>query len=225
MEYNQEYMAKFLDDMRQWFEDETIISAMTEQRPNKITKDSTYFLGVDVARMGEDESTFQIFELRKDKLYQVESQITTKTTLPQTFHHIKELHLLYDFARIFIDSAGIGVGVFDWLMYDDDTKQITEAIDNSKQVMSADGRTRKLQKTLKYSHTKMLMETGRLHLLDDPKIFQSFKSVQYAYTNDNLGTRHLKIFGNYTHIAEGTTNAVWGEKTKHLNLQVYSIKV
>ena len=110
-------------------------------------------------------------------------------------------------------------------MWDDDTKNITEAIDNSKQIMSKDGKTRKLQKTLKYSHFKMMMETGRVHLLKDDNIFQSFKSVQFAYTNDNLGVRHLKIFGNYTHIAEGSTNAGWGEKSIHLNLTIRSIKV
>ena len=224
-EYAQEYLHQFMDDITQWFDDDLITSCQTEERPNKITKDAIYFLGVDVARMGEDESTFEIFELRGNHLYQVENQITTKTTLPQTFEHIKALHHLYDFSRIFIDSEGLGVGVFDWLMFDDDTKRITEAIDNSEQVMSADGKTRRLKKTLKYSHFKMLMETGRVHLLDDPKIFQSFKSVQFAYTNDNLGTRHLKIFGNYTHICEGSCNSGWGEKSKHLNLQVYSIKV
>ena len=225
MEYNQEYMGMFLDDMRQWFEDELIRSCMTEERPDLIKKDATYFLGVDVARLGNDESTFEIFELRDDHLYQVENQITKKTTLPQTFKHIKGLHRLYDFSKVFIDSGGIGVGVFDWLMHDDDTKGVTEAIDNSKQVMSKDGKTRKMQKTLKYSNFKMMMETGKIHLLTDSKIFQSLKSVQFAYTNDDLGNRHLKIFGNYTHIAEGTTNASWGIKYKHLNLEVHSIKV
>ncbi len=225
LEFKQEYLGEFNEDVTQWFEDDLIISCMTEERPNKITKDGIYYLGVDVARMGEDESTFEIFELRGDHLYQVENQITTKTTLPQTFNHIKQLHKLYDFQKIFIDSLGIGVGVFDWLMFDDDTKGVTEAIDNSKQIMSKDGKTRKLMKTLKYSHAKMLMETGKVHLLNDPNIFQSFKSVQYAYTNDSLGTRHLKIFANYGHIAEGANNAIWGEKYKHLNLMVYSIKV
>jgi len=225
MEFAQEYLGQFLDDMRQWFEDELIESCMTEERPDAIKKDANYILGIDVARMGNDESTFEIFELRDNHLYQVENQITTKTLLSQTFNHIKQLHALYDFSKIFIDSEGIGVGVFDWMMEDDDLKRITEAIDNSKQIMSVDGRTRKLQKTLKYSHFKMLMETGRLHLLQDTNIFQSFKSVQYAYTNDSLGTRHLKIFGNYTHIAEGAVNGGWGEKCKHLNLEVHTIKV
>lgn len=226
MEYCQEYLGQFLDDNRQWFEDELIISCQTEERKDTIDKNAIYFLGIDVARMGEDESTFQIFELRNNEhLYHIESQITKKTTLPQTYEHIKQLNRLYDFSNIFIDSAGIGVGVFDWLMWDDETKNITEAIDNSKQIMDKDGKTRKLQKTLKYSHFKMMMETGKLHLLKDSNIFQSFKSVQYAYDNDSLGTRHLKIFGNYTHIAEGATNAGWGEKCKHLNLSVYSIRV
>ncbi len=224
-DYAQEYLHQFMDDMQQWFPDELITSCMTQERPGTINKGREFYLGVDVARMGEDESTFEIFELRGEHLYQVENQITKKTTLPQTFEHIKQLHALYDFSRIFIDSGGIGVGVFDWLMYDDETKYITEAIDNSQQIMSKDGKTRKLKKTLKYSHLKMLMETGKVHLLDEPNIFQSFKSAQYAYTNDNLGVRHLKIFGNYTHIVEGSANAVWGGKQKHLNLQVYSIKV
>ena len=175
--------------------------------------------------MGKDESTFEIFELRGEHIYQVEHQIKTKTTLPQTFEHIKQLHRIYDFDKIFIDSGGLGVGVFDWLMYDDDTKNITEAIDNSKQIMSNDGKTRRLMKTLKYSHHKMLMETGKVHLLKDDRIFQSYKSVQYAYTNDNMGVRHLKIYGNYTHIVEGDTNATWGEKYKEINMRIYSIKV
>jgi len=225
MEYKQEYLGLFMDEINQWFEDDLTISCQTLDRPNSIQKDKIYLLGVDVARMGEDESTFEIYELIGDELYQRENQITTKTTLPQTFKHIKGLHSLYDFSKIFIDSEGLGVGVFDWLMDDDDTKQVTEAIDNSKQIIDKDGKTKKLQKTLKYSHFKMLMETGKVHLLKDDNIFQSFKSVQYAYTNDSLGTRHLKIFGNYTHIVEGSTNAGWGQKSKDLNLVVHSIKV
>ena len=225
MEYRQEYMGEFLDDNRQWFEDKLIQSCMTEQRPNTIDKNQTYLLGVDIARMGDDQSTFQVFKLtEKGHLYQVENQETSKTTLPQTFEHIKQLHALYDFSKIFIDSVGIGVGVYDWLKHDDDTKRQTVAIDNSKQEMD-EGGTRKLVKHLKYSHVKMLMETGKVHLLDDSNIFQSFKSTQFAYTNDNLGVRHLKIFGNYTHICEGAANAIWGEKSKHLNFAVHSIKV
>jgi hypothetical protein len=225
MEYNQEYLGQFLDDMRQWFEDDLVTRQMTEKRPNTITKDGIYYLGVDIARMGEDESTFEIFQLRNNHLYQVENQITKKTLLSQTTQHIKGLHSLYQFEKIFVDSGGIGAGVFDYLITDDDTRSVTVAIDNSKQILDKDGKGRKLQKTVKYSHLKMMMEKRRIHLLDEPNIFQSFKSVQFAYTNDNLGTRHLKIFGNYTHIVEGIANAANAYTWKDLNLVIYSIKV
>ena len=82
MEYLQEYMAQFLDDNRQWFEDDLITSCMTEERKDKIDKrdpNVIYILGIDVARMGEDESTFEIFELTESgHLYQIENQVTKK---------------------------------------------------------------------------------------------------------------------------------------------------
>lgn len=224
-EYSQEYLGQFMDDLQQWFPDDLIKECMTEERPQTIKKGGEYYLGVDVARMGEDESTFEIFELRGEHLYQVENQITKKTKLPDTYNHIIGLHKLYDFNKILIDSEGIGVGVFDWLMQNDDTKRITIPIDNSVLVQMPDGKTMKRKKTLKYSRFKMLMETGKIHLLNEDNIFQSFKSVQYQYTNDNFGVRHLKIFGNYTHIVEGCTNSGWGGKYKDLNPIVYTIKI
>lgn len=225
MEYRQEYLGEFLDDMRQWFEDDLIRSCMTLQRPDKIPKDKDLYVGIDIARMGEDESTFEIVELDGDNVYQIENQITKKTTLSQTTHNIEELHHLYDFNKIFLDDEGIGVGVLDFLLENDATKNKVIGINNSKQIIDKDGRTKKLQKTLLYSNLKMLMETGRIKLLDDPTVFQSLKSVQYSYSNDSRGVRHLKIFGNYTHVAEGLVRAAWCVKYKHLKLWVYSIKV
>lgn len=223
MEYRQEYMAEFLDDNRQWFDDELIISCMTAQRPEYIIKES--FLGVDIARMGEDESTFEIMDFDGSTLTHIENQITKKTTLTDTTSHIIQLDKIYDFDKIFLDDEGIGIGVLDMLLDEEQTKNKTIGINNSKQVIDKDGRTKKLQKTLLYSNLKMLMEKGKIKLLDDPNVFQSLKSVQYAYSNDSLGVRHLKIFGNYTHIAEGLVRAAWCIKYKHLNFKIYTIKV
>ncbi|KKK70351.1 hypothetical protein LCGC14_2924860, partial [marine sediment metagenome] len=131
-QYAQMYKGEFVDDLHQFFKEELIIKCNILSRSKSVAIiTNSCFLGVDVARMGEDESTFEIFELRElnniTHLYQIENQITKKTTLPQTFEHIKALYHLYDFSKIFIDSEGIGVGVYDWLMWDDDTKNITEA--------------------------------------------------------------------------------------------------
>ena len=48
MEFQQEYEGMFLDDMRQWFDDDLIQSCMTNSRPNHIKKGQDYFLGVDI---------------------------------------------------------------------------------------------------------------------------------------------------------------------------------
>ena len=225
MEFQQEYEGMFLDDMRQWFDDDLIQSCMTNSRPNHIKK-GDYYLGVDIARMGEDESTFEIINMQGDHLSHIENQITTKTKLTDTTHHIEALHLLYDFSKVFIDDEGIGVGVLDMLLEkDNDCRSVTIGINNSKQIIDKDGRGKKLQKTLLYSNLKRLMETGKISLLDEPNVFQSLKSVQYAYSNDSLGTRHLKIFGNYTHIAEGLVRAAWCVKYKDLNPTIYTIKI
>lgn len=224
MEYRQEYMAEFLDDNRQLLDDDLILKSMTEQQ-KPIKKGENLYLGVDIARMGDDESVFTIVKQVGDHIYHLDSQITKKTLLSDTTQRIIHLNRLYEFEKIFIDSVGMGIGVLDYLLKDDETKYITVGVDFSKQIISSDGRTVRLQKNVRYSNLKMLMETGKLHLLDDHKVFQSLKSMQFAYSNDNTGTRHLKIFGHYDHIADSLTYACMCQEYKHFNNMVYTIKV
>jgi len=63
--------------------------------------------------------------------------------------------------KIFIDSGGIGAGVFDYLITDDDLKHKAIAIDNSKQILDKDGKGRKLQKTTKYSQGLTAKNSGQ----------------------------------------------------------------
>lgn len=225
-EYAQEYLGEFVDDLMQFFPDELIISCMNAKRPETITKGKNYYLGVDVARKGEDESTFEILmRTQTNKLIHVENQITTKTTLTQVAKNCINLNKLYDFQKIFVDDGGIGVGVFDYLMDTDETKRKTIPINNAKRVLSHDEkRKKKLLKEDLYNNLLGLMERKEIILLDDPEVFQSLKSVQYEYTSDTQGNAQLKIFGNYTHIAEGLIRAAWCLKYKNLNIWVRSIK-
>jgi len=48
LQFAQEYLGQFMDEVSQWFPDDLIISCMDQQRPNTIVKDRTYYLGVDV---------------------------------------------------------------------------------------------------------------------------------------------------------------------------------
>ena len=71
MQYAQEYLGEFVDELRQFFSDDLIRSCMKADRQNP-TNRKTYFLGVDVAHMGKDETTFEVIDRtnKNDLLHQ-----------------------------------------------------------------------------------------------------------------------------------------------------------
>ena len=221
LQYAQEYLGKPMDELRQVFPDELIVSSMRNKRPGMIAYGNRFYLGVDIARMGEDETTFEIIDrTNREMLIHVENQITKRTLLTDTFNRIIELNRIYHFKQIFIDDGGMGVGVFDMLLVHPETKRKVLAINNSSRPLDREGKQKK--RTLKediYNNLKMLMEQSKIALLDDPEIFQSLKSVQFEIENGKA-----KYFGNYTHIADGLVRAAWCSKDKSLNMWVASIK-
>ena len=220
LQFMQEYCAEFVDDLRQFFPDSLVKETMTLKRRELISSARTYFLGVDIARMGEDESVFSIVD-RADNmiLFHVENQITTKTLLTDTIKTIIQLNKQYNFRKIYIDDGGLGVGVFDHLLELDETKRKVVAINNSAR--SLDNEEKKRKRLLKedlYTNLLRLMERKEVYLLDDPEIFQSFKSVQYELVDGKM-----KIHGNYTHIVEALIRACWCVKDKSLNIWVHAL--
>jgi hypothetical protein len=78
-EYAQEFLGQFIEDLHRWFSDELINSACTLKRRDGIGIGREYYLGCDIARMGEDEGTFEIVErISKTNIVQVENKVTTK---------------------------------------------------------------------------------------------------------------------------------------------------
>lgn len=217
LQFAQEYLGRPVQDLCQVFPDELIMKCMTARRRGLIIPDRRYYLGVDVARMGDDENTYQIIDRTdKEHMVQVESQISKKHLTTQTTKNIIALDNQYDFKQIFVDDGGMGVGVFDQLLDTESTRRKTMAINNSSRPLTRDEKKRK--RTLKediYNNLLMLMERGMIQLLTDPEIFQSLKSVQWEIVNNRV-----KYFGNYTHIADGLVRAAWCYKDKSLNIYV-----
>ena len=229
LEFGQEYQGLFMEDIMSLFKDEDIRKAMVLERTKPLIS-KNYFLGVDVARYGEDEGTYEVIEEKNGKLYHVENQVTTKMSIPQTYRFIKEMDKQYDFYKIFPDGeGGLGIGVCDLLLDDDDTKNKTEPIINSKMIEDKWGNRFEMQKTFLYHNLLRLIQDGTLLLLKDENIFHSLKGIQYEYVEDRRGKPVMRIFGKKgaggDHIAEGLTRAALAIKYKDLNLRVYSIKV
>lgn len=216
-QYAQEYLAQFLDRMLQFFDDALIEKCMTRKRGDTFPQDKNY-CGVDVARMGNDDTVILSVAKHNDKLYMIDLEITNKTKLTDTVRKIKEANKKYDYRKIYIDTTGMGFGVFDPLLEDDDTKRKVVSIENDYRNLSADaeGMRKKIPKGDLYTNLKVLMETGRLELFKDDDILDSLRSVQYEYNEGDL-----KIFSSNGHIAEALIRACWCTKDKSLNIYHY----
>lgn len=219
-EYAQEYLGHFIDDLFQLFSDELIKKSCVMKRG--IGKRGDFFLGVDIARMGEDESTFEVIKrISQGNLMHIESIITRKTLTTETHDKILHLARIWNFKKIGIDagSGSLGVGVLDFLIREPEVKRKVIALNNLKRQLDHLGEQRvKLLKEDMYMNLLSLMEKGQIKLLDDDEVIASLKSVQYEYLMVANKPTKIRIFGNYTHVAEGLIRAAWLANQKHLNI-------
>lgn len=215
-QYSQQYLAQFLEELGQLFPDELINNTQVLDRTDSINPNGEYFMGVDVARMGGDETTFEIIEKKRDTYYHRDNIVHRYTLTTDTVDKILELDSLYNFKTIYIDDGGLGVAVFDPLLREPQTSNKVVALNNaSKSVTRDNTRSRKLLKDDLYINLLYLMERGRIKLLKDGDVFASLKSIIYE-KNENKS--EIKIHGRYTHIAEGLIRAAWSVRNEKLNI-------
>ena len=217
VQYAQEYLGEFVDELMQFFSTDLIRSAMTLSSKQIINKGDR-FLGVDVARMGGDETVlFSVRRVDRDRIEELEVDISKNTMLPETVRRIKNADTRFNFKKIYIDDGGLGVGVFDPLLEDDQTKRKVEAINNSSRSIDPDKRRKKILKEDLYTNLLRLLEQNKVALKENPEVLLSLKSIQYEYTDD----KRMKIYGNYSHITEALIRAAWCMKNKDLNIYIY----
>jgi hypothetical protein len=222
--YAQEYLAIPQENARQVFPDTLIAKCLNVQRENTIDSNADYICGVDPAGLGEDEGDIVILKNLPDgDMKQIDNIITKKLLTTETTTRILELNRRYNFKKIFVDDGGVGFGVFSELKTADETRYITEALNNSSR--SLDIMDEDVKKIAKYDYVINLltmMERGNIGILDDPEIRESLKSYRFEYEKN---TKKLLIQSNYNHPVEALMRAAWYYQSKGLNLSVYSIKI
>lgn len=227
LQFAQEYMGLFVEDLKQFFSDELIQKACKLKRREYILPDRDYYLGVDIARLGEDEITYEILhKINDETIEHVESIVKTKQLTTQTHDDIVNLERNWDFRKIGIDagSGSLGVGILDWLLREPLTKRKTIALNNLSRDMDSSGKKKKtLLKEDMYQNLRAMLERGTLKLLCDDEIMASLKSIQYEYSTEHGQLSKVRIFGNYSHIVEGLIRAAWLANTKSLNHRIYWI--
>jgi len=227
LQYAQEYLGEFVSDFRRLFSDRIIKKCCVLKRTQRIP-DRDYYLGVDIARMGDDASTYEVIErLPQGRLAQRESQYTRKTLTTQTYDHILMMDAIWDFRKIGIDagSGSLGVGIFDWLIKEPGIRHKIVAINNLKK--SLDSRNEKYRRILKedlYDNLIALMEKGKIQLLDDEELIECLRAIQYEYPREEGRKTMVKIFAaqhKFTDLVEGLTRAAWLANQKHINMSIY----
>ena len=216
--YKREYLAEYTSDDTQLFPYELINRSCTFLEWNykkQYSKHRRYYLGVDIARYGGDENSFCVVELFPDKtLKLVHVDTTRRVALTDTMGRVLELHKRFNFNRIFVDDAGVGAGVAD-LLTEKLGRRVVGLNNARASNTSKDSQRVKILKEDLYNNLLLLMEQKRIQLIDSPQLRQSLASVQYEYTSQ---TGRLRIFGKYTHIAEGLIRACYCLKNKGLNI-------
>lgn len=215
LEYAQEYLAEFIEEYAQLFPTALIKQCMTFMSWD-LKKDynpkRSYYLGMDIARYGGDENAFVSTELETTKKVRVVKCGTTeRKSIPDTARRAEDLNKEFKYKKTFIDDAGVGGGVTDILIESLGKRKVRGLNNSSKSIT---GKVGKILKEDLYSNAIRMMECGEVEIINDIELLRSLKSVQFEYTKD----RNLRIYGNYTHLAEAFVRSLWCVKEKGLKL-------
>jgi len=225
LQYGQEYLGLFQEELQRLFPD-YLIERRCKMKRKPINPHLMHFCGVDLARMGDDEGTYEVLDrLENKKLKHVESIITKKQLTTQTYDRLIRLDSVWNFKQIGIDvgSGTMGVGIFDFLLRSPVKRKIVD-LDNKKRSLDYRGDIQvRLLKEDMYSNLLMLMERGDIDLLDDDEVKVSLASVQWQYVRKEGQKTKIKIFGSYTHVVEGLIRAAWLATQKHINTKIHYV--
>lgn len=229
LSYAQEYLGQFIDDLRQMFSDDLIDKCCVLKRMPYL-RDRRYYLGVDVARLGDDSSTFQVFaKIDNDypnnrRIEHIESITTNKTLTTDTYDKILYLDQLFDFEKngIGIDagSGSLGVGILDFLKRSVVKKKIVALNSRATSLRNDDPNRFKLLNEDMYDTLLSLMERSEIRLLDDELVRLSLKSIQYEYIVKQGQPTKIRIFATHhkhSDIVEGMIRGVFLANQKNIN--------
>ena len=217
LQYAQEYLGEFVDELRQFFPNSLIEECMTIET-GKERVGWTNYLGSDVARMGGDENSFVSLQERKGSLDQFGVEFTSRQRTTDTVGRILALNAKHEYKRIYVDDAGVGGGVFDMLLANNKTRRKVVPINNAQKTINRTTKQkRRIIKEDLYDNLLKLMELKKIKLIKSAEQARSLRSIQYEYTEDG----RIKIFGKYSHITEGLTRAAWCTKDKTLNISAF----
>lgn len=225
--YAVEYLGQWVDNLKRFYPEELIRQRAVLKNPHY---DPTYktYLGVDVARLGHDLSSFQIVQkISRTHFIHIHSEVTKKQYTTQTYEKILQLAKMYNVSKIGLDagSGSLGVGLLDFLLQNDAVKNKVVALNNRARALDKDGKKKsKLAGEDMHQNLLSMMEHGTIKLLDDDDVKQSLRSVQFdvKISPDTHRTSQFVFTHINSDIVEGLKRAAWlANEDKRLNIYCY----
>lgn len=222
IEYGQEYLGLFMEDLQRFFPEKLLERCLTRNR-EKI-EEGKHYLGCDLARMGGDEITWEIITDIGPKFIHQENIVKVRMLTNEVVEEIEQVASIWNARKVGIDAGAgtIGVSILDYLRLGK-IKHKVIPLNNREIVINEEGEDEETQRTTKedmYFLLRGMMERGEIELLNEEDVWESFRSVQCHYKEaDEKGKSMLRIFGRKTHIVEGIVRANYlAKKEKSLNL-------
>ena len=224
LQYQQEHLGLFVGGIQRFISDELIDEMCVIDAQLPYTASRERFQGIDIARMGGDECVMvSVDRIARKRIRQFDFEIPEPQRLTATARLILHKDKQINHKKIFMDDGGLGVGVYDILYENRQTKNKVIGLNNASREIERTmhhGKTKIRKKTLLGVDLaisfKILAEQGKIKLFEKPEIRQSLRSMQC-----DMSDGELKIYGNYDHIFEALKRAVHCMKDKTLNIMAF----
>ena len=151
---------------------------------------STYILGGDLARLGEDSTIFIVLEEPMDSQYifLVYLEELNKKKLNETCGRIMYLHNYFGFRKVFLDCTGLGSGPVDFLSQSNRLGSgLVEGVTFTNK-----------NKSDMYSNLLMLFESGRLKIPQNKKLIYQILDLRYELSDNGMIKIHHSS-GKHSH--------------------------
>ena len=223
MAYAQEYLGIAALAKRQFYSDDWIDLVCTIDDKLPISKEGDFFGGFDLARMGGDQFSAEILKrAAQNNIVQVDHYTRKLLLTTDNENLIMEYTRKWKCKKSGIDAGAgtLGVSVHDHLIrVPDMKKKIIKMNNRAISVDNEEGKQRLANEDM-HDNLRAMGERGEIHLFNKEDIKASLRSVQWDIVKDQHGKSRVKIYGRFTHIAEGVKFAAYLANQKLLNIRI-----
>lgn len=169
VDFQREMLGKFTDVEDSFFDMKIIYEHSILSKKTQPIEGYTYYAGLDIARLGSDESAYVLIATRDEENYEMHAYyIRSKKHLTEIVRWAKDITERFKPRMLMIDATGLGAGVYDMLK---------EELDNVYGITFSPKKRYEM-----YYNLKIMLEKGYLKLVNTPKLKRQFENFHAKYS-------------------------------------------